>query len=187
MIPTPRDARARNSGRRCAAFLGPRVAGVIALACAAAGCGGDPSRSPACGLALVAGPTLVQQQLNNARAVIVEPPRGLPERLPARVAGRNDQGVVLVGYAQSHLVMGYEGANFPTLPGYALLVVDDTSQRATGVLIYDREGPTQHPRLGSVHGGTGLELPLFGVTVDWAGVSNPRCPLLGPPTTPEPS
>jgi hypothetical protein len=74
--------------------------------------------------------------------------------------------------------MGYEGANFPTRPAYALLVVDDTSQRAVGVLVYDREGPPDHPRLGSVQGPQN-EVPLHGVIVDWASVSNPRCPLLG--------
>jgi hypothetical protein len=134
-------------------------------------------------LALVAGPTLVQQQLLNARAVIVEAPRGLPARLPARIAGRSDTGAVLIGYDGGRLLMGYVGPHFPALPGYALLVVDDTSQRAMGVLIYDREGPQQHPQLGTVHGGGELELPLFGVTVDWPSVSNPRCPLLGAPAT----
>ena len=146
-----------------------------------AACAGDPSRSPTCGFALVAGPTLVQQQLSNARAVIVESPRGLPAMLPARIAGRSEQGSVVVGYAGARLLLGYQGANFPTLPGYALLVVDDTSQQAMGVLIFDREGPEQFPRLGTVQGGEQLDLPLFGVLVDWASVSNPRCPLLGAP------
>jgi hypothetical protein len=152
----------------------------VGLALSAA-CGGDPHRSPTCGLALVAGPTIVQQRLLDARAVIVEAPYGLPDRLPARVAGQADQGAVLVGYDERQLFLGYEGAHFPLLPGYALLVVDDTSQRAMGVLIYDREGPESHPRLGTVQGGTEVELPLHGVYVAWLSVSNPRCPLLGTP------
>ena len=150
----------------------------IALAALAAACGGDPSRSATCGFALAAGPTLIQQQLTNPRAVIAEAPRGLPEALPARVAGRAEQGSVIVAYDDGRLLMGYEGASFPTRPAHALLVVDDTSQRAVGVLVYDREGPPDHPRLGSVQGPQN-EVPLHGVIVDWASVSNPRCPLLG--------
>lgn len=148
----------------------------------AAACGGEPSRSPTCGLALVAGPTLVQERLRNPRAVMVEAPPGLPGRLPARVAGFGDQGSVLVATTGPRLSLGYEGAHFPVLPGYALLVVDDSSNHALGVLIYDREGPESFPRLGSVQGGTALELPLYGVRVDWHSVSNPHCPLLGTPT-----
>jgi hypothetical protein len=157
--------------------------GSAALAVLAA-CAPDSARGPTCGFALLAGPTLVQQQLLNARAVIVEAPQGLPGTLPARIAGRADTGSVVVGYDGAGLVLGYQGADFPTLPGYGLLVVDDTSQRAMGVLIYDREGPNEYPTLGTVRGGGVLELPLHGVLVDWASVSNPRCPLLGAPAGP---
>jgi len=63
---------------------------LLALTVVVAACGGDASRSPACGLALIAAPTLIQQQLNNARAVITDPPRGLPDSLPAMVIHRSD-------------------------------------------------------------------------------------------------
>lgn len=169
----------RGRGRVSARRAGWLV--VLAVACA---CGGDPSRSPTCGLALVAGPTVIQQRLGDARAVIVEAPRGLPESLPARVAGQSDQGTVVVGYDDDRLVMGYEGAHFPRHPGYALLVVDDTAERVMGVLVFDREGPDRFPTLGIVHGGEEVQVPLHGVRVDWASVSNPRCPLLGTASTP---
>lgn len=145
-------------------------------------CATDRSRSPACGLALLAGPTIIQEQLRNPRAVFVEAPRGLPETLPARVIGQSAQGSVTVGAAGSRLALRYDGGGFPQtanqLNGYGLLVVDDTSQQVQGVLIYESELPKDHPRLGEVTSGD-KSIPLFGVRVDWASMSNPRCPLLG--------
>jgi hypothetical protein len=153
---------------------------LVALIIAVAACGGDASRSPACGLAIIAAPTLIQQQLLNARAVITDAPRGLPDSLPAMVI-QQKPAWVRVGYdAERRIVMGYEGPGFPARGGYGLLVVDDTSHRAMGVLIYESEEPKQHPRLGTITGGAAA-LTLYGVRVDWASVSNPRCPLLGAP------
>ena len=167
------------SALRNAVLLGACAAGALA------GCGGDRARSPTCGLAQIAGPTLIQQQLYNARAILTEAPRGLPTSLPARVIGQQ-QGEALVGYSENQLVIGYEGSGFPPQPGgYGLLVVDDTSQRVQGMLIYESQAPKDYPRLGTLTGGE-LSLPVFGVRVDWASVNNPRCPLLGPPTPPTP-
>lgn len=158
----------------------PRILAVTLLV---VGCTRDASRSPTCGIALIAGPSLIQQQLSNPRAVILDAPRGLPESLPAMVI-QQQQAEVAVGYdVDGRIVMGYRGPGFPTQGGYGLLVVDDTSQRAMGVLILESEEPTQHPRLGTIAGGT-ASLHLYGVRVDWASVSNPRCPLLGAPVPP---
>src|SRR5579862_833162 len=146
-------------------------------------CSGERSaHSPTCGLAQVVGPTLIQQQLINPASVLTGPPRGLSSSLPARVVGQPDQGEVLVGQADSAhaLVMGYQGSGFPAPPGgYGLLVVDDSTERAQGVLVYESDVPRGDPVLGSVTG-VDRSIPLFGVRVSWAGVSNPRCPLLGP-------
>jgi hypothetical protein len=152
----------------------------------ASGCGA-PSRAPVCGLAQIAGPTVIQQQLGNLRALITDAPRGLPSTLPAYVVRPAVHGRVLVGYDGGRLVMGYEGGVFPsssdTTQGYGLLVVDDTSSRAEGVLVYESpRPPANFPRLGVVSGGSST-LPLFGVRVDWASMSNPRCPLLGDSAT----
>jgi hypothetical protein len=153
-----------------------------------AACSGDQSRSPACGLALIAGPALIQQQLHNARAVLVDAPRGLPDTLPARVIQQR-AAHVLVRYAgDGHIVMSYEGAGFPAQGGYGLLVVDDTSQRAMGVLIYESEEPKDYAKLGTVGGppgGGGSTVALYGVRLDWASVSNPHCPLLDSGSSPQ--
>ncbi|HKW40287.1 MAG TPA: hypothetical protein VJN39_03465, partial [Gemmatimonadales bacterium] len=67
---------------------------------------------------------------------------------------------------------------------YALLVVDDSTQRTQGVLIYESQRPPpSYPSLGELTGG-GRTIPLYGVRVEWQGVSNPRCPLFGAPGAP---
>ena len=158
----------------------------LALTVSAAACGGDASRSPACGLAVIAGPALIEQQFHNARAVITDPPRGLPDSLPAMVIQQR-QALVRVGYdAQGEsIVMEYVGDGFPTRTGYGLLVVDDTSHRTVGVLVYEGVEPKDYPHLGTITGGTAT-LNLYGVRVDWASVSNARCPILGAASPPQP-
>ena len=159
----------------------------------AVSCGGDRSRSPTCGMAQLIGPSLIQDQLRVLPYVLTEAPRGLPGSLPARVAGTAQLSTVTITSAGGRLAMTYQGQNFPPSPTettvYALLVVDDSSQRAEGVLLYEGQRPPKtYPELGSVTGSS-RTIPLYGVRVDWASVSNPRCPLLGPPaaTTPPPS
>lgn len=139
--------------------------------------------SPTCGIALLAGPGLVTSQLTNARAVLTDPPRGIPDSLPALVILKsNERGAVIVGRdAEGKISMQFRGPAFPTR-GYGLLVVDDTSQRAMGVLVLDQEEPLRHPAIGTVIGGS-TSLNLYGVLVDWASVSNPRCPLFGGPAS----
>ena len=171
-----------------------RLATLAALGTAAlAGCAGDRSRSPTCGLAQIAGPALIQQQLVNLPYVLTDAPRGLPASLPARVVfigegPKPGQGEVLIAYTSKQLTMGYQGMGFPAPPGgYGLLVVDDSTQRAQGVLIYESDVPKNYPQLGTVTGAD-RSIPLFGVRVNWAGVNNPRCPLLGaaaPPPAPQ--
>jgi hypothetical protein len=62
--------------------------------------------------------------------------------------------------------------------------VDDSTQRAEGVLVYEGQRPPKtYPQLGTLTSGD-KSIPLYGVRVDWASVSNPRCPLLGAPASP---
>ena len=149
----------------------------------AAACNRGSSGSPTCGIALLAGPSLITSQLTNARAVLTDPPRGIPDSLPALVIQqKNDRGAVIVGRdAAGKVSMQFRGPAFPPR-GYGLLVVDDTSQRAMGVLILDQEEPAGHPAIGTIIGG-GTTLNLYGVRVDWASVNNPRCPLFGGPAS----
>lgn len=149
----------------------------------AAACSRGTSGSPTCGIALLAGPSMITNQLANARAVVTDPPRGLPDSLPTLVIQqKNDRGAVIVGRdAAGKISMQFRGPAFPAR-GYGLLVVDDTSQRAMGVLVLDQEEPAGHPAIGTVIGGS-TALNLYAVRVDWASVNNPRCPLFGGPAT----
>src|SRR2546425_8508405 len=120
----------------------------------AAACTRGNSGSPTCGIALLAGPSLIASQLANARAVLTDPPRGIPDSLPALVIQqKNDRGAVIVGRdAEGKVSMQFSGPSFPSR-GYGLLVVDDTSQRAMGVLILDQEEPANPPAIGTIIGG----------------------------------
>lgn len=153
---------------------------VLSLIVVVAACGRGSGNSPTCGIAAIAGPALITSQLSNARAVLTDPPRGLPDSLGGLVIllKTRDIGALIVGRdAAGRVSMQYRGQGFPT-KGYGLLVVDDTSQRAMGVLMVDQEEPERHPVIGTVIGGSTV-LNLYGVRVDWASVSNPRCPLFG--------
>jgi len=157
---------------------------LLALTLVVAACGRGSGGSPTCGIAFLAGPSLITQQLGNARAVLTDPPRGVPDSLPALVILQKtrDIGAVLAGRnGEGRISMQYRGSGFPQ-HGYGLLVVDDTSQRAMGVLVLDAEDPQGHPAIGTIIGGS-TALNLYGVRVDWASVSNPRCPLFGGPAT----
>jgi hypothetical protein len=168
---------------------------LAALALLVSACGGDRARSPVCGLALLTAPTLIHEQLKNARAIITEVPRGLPETLPARMAGQvGDSGVgkVRLGYAASRtgaLLLGWDGPLFPRhRDAFALLVVDDSSHQVEGVMLYDVPGPdsTLFPLLGHATNNA-ISLPVYGVTVNYTGMSNPRCPLFAFPGAKAPS
>ena len=156
---------------------------LLALVLLVAACGRGSGGSPTCGIAFLAGPSLITSQLTNARAVLTDPPRGVPDSLPALVIQqRTGTGAVIVGRdAEGKISMQFRGPGFPSR-GYGLLVVDDTSQRSMGVLILDQEEPQGHPVIGTVIGGSAA-LNLYGVRVDWASVSNPRCPLFGGPAS----
>src|SRR2546426_4995082 len=115
--------------------------GLLTAAACTRGSGG----SPTCGLAMLAGPSLITSQLANARAVLTDPPRGIPDSLPARVieqkAGSGGNGAVIVGRdAEGKISMQFRGPSFPAR-GYGLLVVDDTTQRAGGVRFLYHEEP----------------------------------------------
>src|SRR5258705_8823489 len=101
-------------------------------------------------------PGLIISQLSNARSVLTDPPRGVPDSLPVLVIQpqKNDRGAVIVSRdAEGKISMQFRGPAFPAR-GYGLLVVDDTSQRAMGVIVVDQEEPAGHPAIGTIIGGS---------------------------------
>ena len=160
-----------------------RLAPIAATgAVALTACSGQRSRGPVCGIALLTGPMLVQQRLDDPNAVLTDVPRGLPESLPIRLGLKADTGRVSVAsQTQGQLLVTYAGRNFPDSATYALLVVDDSTQRLIGVMVYESPPPRrEYPRLGAVMSGD-KAVELLGVRVNWPDVSNPTCPLLGSP------
>jgi hypothetical protein len=158
-----------------------------ALALALAACRVDPHRSPVCGLQLLVGPRLIQDQMTNALALLTDAPRGLSDVLPARVVGKPDTTRVIRGTAEGQLALIYQDTTFPKVDNdssvYGLLVVDDSTDRVIGLLVYESPRPPKnYPTIGLVSHDAVL-IPLYGVRVNWAGVSNPRCPLFGSPTS----
>jgi hypothetical protein len=156
-------------------------------------CTADRSRSPVCGMSLLVGPSLIQQQLNNARAILSDVPRGMPASLPARVAGEADTARALVATDHGRLVLSFAGKGFPPVQTdstrrdssvFGLLLVDDSTDVVKGVLVFaGGRPPKEYPRLGTIVGDDQV-VPLFGIRLAWTAVSNPRCPLLGTPPAP---
>ena len=166
---------------------------VSLLALGALACSVDPHRSPVCGMALLVGPRLILEQIGDAHALLTEAPRGLPTTLPARVVGGSDSTFVHVSSERDHLVLEYQGGKLPVVTVdstgrdstvFGVLLVDDSTATVQGVLIFDRPRPPKdYPEIGRL-ADADRSVPFYGARVNWASVSNARCPLLGKPLKP---
>jgi len=156
--------------KRCLVFL-PAV--LVA-------CGGNPENSPSCGLASIAAASMVMQSLQDLSHAVTTPPANVPDSLPAKVVGH---GTVrsTVSRGTESLTLRYEGENLPTLPGFGLLLVDDSLEVVRGVLIFEPESPPGFAKLGTIAGDNSA-LPLIGLRVHWPSLNAPRCPMFQPVT-----
>lgn len=148
-----------------------RHAPLLVLALAA--CGGHPTQS-ACGVAALAGPTMLLSEFGTPGQTLGVPPDSLPPRLVTRiVAGPALPSIV--GRTDSAWVVGVEGA-IPAgfTPGFGVLVLA-TSATAHGVMLYQGSPITGAPLLGQVTIGAAT-VPLIGIRVDPAKYEDPRCP-----------
>jgi len=136
----------------------------------------DPESNPVCGISAVAGATMVLNQLGESGKILGDIPDGMGEVVPARVVGYGTAHAI-VAQGPDGLILGYEGEGFPTEPGFALALVEDSLDTFKGVLIYDSD-PLQGdvPQLGIVSSST-TTVPLFGMRVMWSAVSSERCPM----------
>jgi len=155
----------------------------LLLALPALACERNPENSATCGFTFIAAAGIVLQSLQDINRLVASPPPELPEVLPARVVGYGTERT-MVARGPDGLVLGYQGQGFPAVPGFGLMLVDDSSEVVRGVLIYEAEPPQGYPRLGSITGASST-LPLHGARVHWPSVTAPRCPLFGrlPPDT----
>ncbi len=146
---------------------------LIGIACSRSG---PRENSAVCGFTLLASANMVIQQANNIHRVMREPPADLSSRVAARVVGYGTSTARTEESDSSGLMFYYQGEGFPTIPGFGVALVDDSSEVFRGVLIYDLDVPRGYPQLGAI-AGPELVIPLIGLRVTWSAVSDPTCPL----------
>jgi hypothetical protein len=145
---------------------------------AALACGGNPENNAACGLTSIAAASMVVQSLQNLNQVVNTPPAHIPDLLPAKVVGRGTARA-RAGHGSGGLDLAYEGEGFPKVPGFGLLLIDDSLEVVRGVLIFEPDPPKGYPSLGSIAAGS-TTLPLYGLRVHWPSLNARRCPMFQP-------
>lgn len=144
---------------------------LLALGLAAA-CG--PSGAPNCGIAHMAGATMVLEQFTVPNQTLAVPPATLPERLVARLAA-GPAYAALVGRVDSLLAIGVEGVLPPNVElGYGVLLLDPTGT-ARGVMLYEGDPVDAAPVIGTVTMGPAAK-PLLGLQVPTAAYEDAACP-----------
>ena len=135
------------------------------------------SRTPqsACGVAALAGPTMLLSEFGTPGQTLGLPPDSLPARLVTRiVAGPALPSIV--GRTDSAWVIGVDGAPpAGVTPGFGVLVLATTGT-ARGVLLYEGAPVNGAPVLGQVTIGA-VTIPLIGIRLDPAKYEDPRCPV----------
>lgn len=143
-------------------------------------CRGNPENSAACGFTSIAAASMVMQSMQDLSHAVATPPANLPAELPAKVVGHGTVRTTVTS-GPAGLSLRYEGEAFPTLPGFGLLLVDDSLEVVRGVLIYEPELPPGFARIGTISTAT-TTLPLIGLRVHWPSLNAPRCPMFQPLT-----
>ncbi len=133
---------------------------------------------PTCGLAALAAASTLLEQFTIPNQTLAAPPATLPERTVARIAADGAFPAVL-GRTDSLLVVGVEGTPPAGItPGFGVLVTDP-QERVMGVMLFEGTPIPGAPKLGSVSMGSG-SIPLIGIQVDQARITDPKCPALFP-------
>jgi hypothetical protein len=142
-----------------------------------AACGGNrnPENSAMCGLAAVAAGSVILDQFQGRATVMDHAPPDLQGTVPARIVGRGTAHA-LVARSDSTVALGFEGEGFPQIPGFAVALVDDSSEVFRGVVIFESDGPADYPQIGTISSATS-SLPLYAMRITWSRVSSDRCPL----------
>jgi hypothetical protein len=152
---------------------------LLPIALAACGGGRDAENSPVCGLAALAAGTVILDQFQARSTVLDSAPAGLEGTVPTRVVGRGTSQA-LAARSETGVVVGFEGEGFPERPGFAVALVDDSSEVLRGILVFESDGPADYPQIGTVSSPTST-LPLYAMRITWSRVSDERCPLFSSP------
>jgi hypothetical protein len=148
---------------------------LLSLALVACGGGRNSENSAICGITAVAQANRVLEQFQARTTVLDSAPPGLEGTVAARVVGYGT-GQALAARAQEGMVLGFEGEGFPANPGFAVTLVDDSSEVVQGVLVFENAGPADYPQIGTISSPTST-LPLYAMRITWSRVSDQRCPL----------
>ncbi|HEV8149640.1 MAG TPA: hypothetical protein VGP61_05590 [Gemmatimonadales bacterium] len=147
----------------------------LCLLALCSGCSAGKPGNYGCGIATVAGQSMLLDQFNRPGTVLAELPAKIPASLPVRVAlGPALRSVS--GRADSMLIVGVEGT-LPAAPplGFGVIVVSPAG-RSEGVLLYEGDPIQGAPRLGTVNLGA-RDLPLLGLRLDITQFEKPSCPI----------
>ncbi|NOT09394.1 MAG: hypothetical protein HOP28_14450 [Gemmatimonadales bacterium] len=152
----------------------PKLSASAALAVLAA-CSGSGAGNYGCGIAAVAGQSLILEEFTRAGKTLSGPPTGLAGRLPVRIAlGPGFRGVA--GRSDSTVVIGLEGTLPDTPPvGFGVLIVD-AADSAVGVLLYNGDPIRGAPVIGTLSAGE-RSLPLIGLRTDVKNFQDASCPI----------
>lgn len=144
---------------------------LVAVACG----GGTGENSMRCGITHTVAANRVLESLQGRSRLITQAPSDLLGTIPVRVTGYGTR-VAMAATADSEVLVGFEGPEFPST-GFGVALVEDSTDTFRGILIYeDIEPPTDYPEIGTVVSG-GRSIPLFGMRVAWSAVSDETCPL----------
>jgi hypothetical protein len=149
----------------------------LVLALALVACHGERNaeNSAVCGLTAMATGNMILEQFQGGATLLHAPPAGLVGDVPARVVGRGTASA-LAAQTDSGVVVGYRGEGFPDHPGFAVALVDDSSEVFRGVLIFESYGPADYPQIGTISSASST-LPLYAMRINWAHVNDAKCPL----------
>ena len=151
----------------------PRFGALAALALTTA-CG-KGSGGYGCGIAAVAGQSLILEEFTRPGKTLSALPPDIPGNLPVRIAlGPALRSIT--GRANSSLVVGIQGS-LPATPyvGFGVLIVNPEG-RAEGVLLYNSDPIQGAPLLGTVNAGE-RNLPLIGLQTTIRNFEDASCPV----------
>ncbi len=140
-----------------------------------AGCSSANSGSYGCGIAAVAGQSMLLEEFTHPGKTLSVPPAEIPGNLPVRMAlGPALRGVA--GRTGLSVVVGIEGS-LPASPqvGFGVLIVAPGGG-ALGVILYQGRPIDGAPLLGTVNAGE-RNLPLIGLQTDVTRFQDASCPI----------
>ncbi len=152
-------------------------AAALLLASCASGSNED---SAICGLThLASANKVLDQAASSAIREIGVWPQDVPTQIPVRAVGYGT-GTGIVGETDEGVIVGFTGDGFPASPGFAVALIDDSSEVFRGILIYDMEVPAAFTVIGGV-AGPQFVVPMYAFRINWSAVSDPRCPIFASP------